>query len=80
MPDQVAAVKISRIEIDRDACISAGSCVAIAPKTFQLDDEGKVKLINAQGDDDQTILEAAKSCPVEAIKLFDESGKQIWPA
>jgi len=80
MPDPAAAPKISRIEVDRDACISAGSCVAIAAKTFQLDDEGKVKLINPKGDDDQTILEAAKSCPVEAIKLYNESGGQIWPA
>jgi ferredoxin len=71
--------KIARIEIDRDTCISAGSCVAIAPQTFQLDEEGKVKLVDPKGNDDATIIEAAKSCPVNAITLTDEAGKKIWP-
>jgi ferredoxin len=29
--------------------------------------------------DDQTLLESAKSCPVAAISVFDETGKQIFP-
>lgn len=72
--------KIARIEVDRDTCISAGSCVAIAPKTFQLDEEGKVKLADPKGNDDATIIAAAKSCPVDAITLYDEAGKKVWPA
>jgi len=70
--------KISRIEIDRETCISVASCVAIAPDNFDLDEEGKARVISKDGDNAQ-ILEAAKSCPVDAIKVFDENGKQIWP-
>jgi len=28
-----------KVEVIRDLCISAGSCVAIAPKVFELDEE-----------------------------------------
>jgi ferredoxin len=68
-----------KVSTDRDKCISAGTCVAIASKTFDLDEEGKVKVINATGDDDQTILDAAKSCPVGAIEIYEDNGKKIFP-
>ncbi len=30
-----------KVKVDRDLCIGAASCVAVAPKTFELDNEGK---------------------------------------
>jgi ferredoxin len=30
-----------RIRVDRDLCITARSCVDIAPEVFQIDDENK---------------------------------------
>ena len=68
-----------KIKTDRDKCISAGTCVAIAPNTFELDEEGKVRIKNAMGDDEQTILDAAKSCPVQAIEIYDDNGKRVFP-
>lgn len=68
-----------KIEVDKALCISAADCVAIAPNTFSLDAESKVEIKNPKGDPDDKILAAAKACPVAAIKLFDDSGKQIWP-
>jgi len=68
-----------KIKLNRDKCISAGTCVAIAPDTFELDDEGKVVLKNPDGDNEQTIIDAAKSCPTQAIEIFDETGKQLAP-
>lgn len=70
---------IKTIKINREACITASSCVAIAPNVFEIDDEGKAVLKDTKGADENTILEAAKSCPVDAIVLEDENGKQIWP-
>lgn len=72
--------KISKIEVDREACISVASCVDIAPGVFELDDEGKAVIKNQKGNPDNIILEAAQSCPVNAIILYDEKGKKIWPA
>lgn len=71
--------KIARIYIDRDLCIGAASCVAIAPGVFALDEENKATVINEKGADDETILLAAQSCPTRAIILFDEQGNQIYP-
>ncbi len=72
-------LKISKIVVDRDLCIGAASCVVIAPKTFQLDEENKAYLVNLEGHDAETTLLAAESCPTKAIFLYDEEGKQIYP-
>jgi len=68
-----------KVQVDRDACISAASCVAIAPGVFQLDDEGKAYVVKADGDTEQAIIEAAKSCPVQCITVTDDSGKKLFP-
>lgn len=78
MPDK-KPLKISKIVIDRDLCIGAATCVTIAPGTFQMDDENKAILVNAEGDDAETILMGAESCPTKAIFLYDEAGEQIYP-
>lgn len=72
-------MKISKIVIDRDACIGAAPCVTVAPGVFQLDEENKAYLVDEHGADDETILLAAQACPVQAIFLYDEEGKQIYP-
>ncbi len=69
-----------KVIVDRDLCIGAAPCVAIAGSVFQLDDEGKAIVIDAHAADDETIKLAAEACPVRAIILFDEeTGKQIYP-
>lgn len=68
-----------RIETDREKCISAGTCVALAPDVFDLDEEGKVRLKDLKGTDEQTIIDAARSCPVQAIEIYDDNGKRIVP-
>ncbi len=72
-------LKIGKIEVDRDLCIGAAPCVTVAPGVFQLDDENKAFVVDPKAADDETILLAAQSCPVQAIKIFDEDGKQIYP-
>lgn len=68
------------IEIDRDLCIGAATCVAIAPHTFNLDSEAKAVILeNAGGDPDDVVLDAAKSCPTAAILLKNEKGEQVFP-
>lgn len=68
-----------KVEVDRELCISAASCVAIAPNTFALDEEGIAIVKKQDGDARDTILQAAQSCPVNAIKVFDDDGTQLWP-
>ncbi len=71
--------RIAKIVVDRSLCIGAASCIAVAPGVFELDGENKAVVYNDKGADDETILLAAKSCPTQAILLFDEEGNQIFP-
>lgn len=71
--------KIRRIIVDRVKCIGANSCVAVAPGVFQLDDKSLAYITDPESTDDDTIKMAAESCPVLAIFLYDEEGKQTFP-
>lgn len=71
--------KIRRIVVDRAKCIGARSCAAIAPGVFQMDDQNLAYVVDPDSDDEDTILLAAQSCPVLAVLLYDENGKQIFP-
>lgn len=67
------------ISIDQSRCIGAGNCVHIAPKTFQMDDEHVAYLVDPEGNDPETILDAARSCPTDAIYLDTEDGQAVYP-
>ena len=70
--------KIAKIYVDRELCIGAASCVAIAPGVFQLDEENKAYVVSSEGADQETILLAAQSCPTRAIILYDADANQIY--
>ncbi len=67
------------ITVNKLRCIASGDCVETAPTVFQLNDEGKSEVINVAGAADATIISAARSCPVKAITVVDESGTQLFP-
>ena len=56
-----------KVRVDRDLCIGISNCVAIAPTVFKLDDKNKVMVLDPSSVDDDTLLEAAESCPENAI-------------
>ena len=79
-PKVVRKIRKLTMRIDRNLCIGAATCVAIAPKAWALDDEAKAIILDsADQETDKTLLEAAKGCPVLAIFITDPSGKQIFP-
>ena len=62
-----------------EICVSAQvTCTVVAPKTFYLDDELKAVVKDPEGDNKDTIIEAAKVCPVFSI-ILEEDWKQIYP-
>lgn len=68
-----------KVKVDRDACIGVGNCVAFAPTVFQLDKENKAVVLDASSVDLDTLIEAAKSCPENAITIEDDEGNQLYP-
>ena len=68
-----------RVRVDRDSCIGVGNCVAYAPTVFELDEENKAVVLDPTSVDDDTLLEAAKSCPESAILVENDEGNQLYP-
>ena len=72
------------ISIEPSLCMAFGSCETLAPNVFEVD---KNKMFNPKatvksetGNDFESILNAAETCPTKAIILRDRyTGKQIYP-
>lgn len=65
----------AKIIVNRDLCISAASCVAIAPEIFELDSEGKAYPKISETDDPiliQKAKDAASNCPTNAIQVIEQ--------
>jgi ferredoxin len=74
-----AGSNISKIVVDRDLCIAAVSCMAVAMETYELDDENKIVVKDANSIDDATLMASAEACPTKAILLYDTAGNQVYP-
>jgi ferredoxin len=67
-----------RVRVDAGRCISSGMCVGIAPERFRFDDEQHSRPVSELIDNDEMVLDAAASCPVEAISVTDaETGASV---
>lgn len=74
-----------KIKLEREKCIGCGSCAAVCPKYFEMADDGKSHIINAekkpaspsQGGDVEELEasktecaeSAAESCPAQCIHV-----------
>jgi ferredoxin len=79
-PQKISDKEIKRIEIDRDLCIGAESCVVVAPDAYEMDEENIAILKDgALQVDRDTLFESAQACPVAAIILYDDEDNQLYP-
>ena len=79
-PSGPVHVRDLKFHVDRDLCIGAATCVAIAPNTFVMDSEAKAIILNtADKDTNETIIDAARGCPTAAIIIEDTEGNKIFP-
>ncbi|OGK62293.1 hypothetical protein A2334_02300 [Candidatus Roizmanbacteria bacterium RIFOXYB2_FULL_38_10] len=80
-PSGPVKIKKLKITVDRNLCIGAATCIAVAPKTFLLDSDAKAIILEtATEETEQTIIDAAKACPVAAIIIEDEKGQKVFPS
>jgi ferredoxin len=68
------------VRIKRYNCIATGNCMKVAGELFQFDEEQ----ISSFRPEEVTInrerlIEACRVCPVGALVVIDEEGKQIVP-
>ncbi|MFQ5550551.1 MAG: ferredoxin [Gemmatimonadales bacterium] len=67
------------IRIDRTLCVGFGDCVEGAPRAFKLEDDDVVAFTEPESEDEQTLILACESCPVDALAVLDSKGNQIIP-
>lgn len=68
-----------RIELDRDTCMGSGVCLGTAPNHFVFVD-GRATPTTELVDQDPAVVDAAESCPMEAILIRAvDSGAVIAP-
>lgn len=80
-----------KLEFDRDICIGMYQCVAEWDAFQKNLDDGKADLENSEETEDETfVLEvpedaeldakfATRTCPVDAITLYNDDGEQLIP-
>lgn len=64
-----------RVTIERSRCIAAGQCVLKSPEVFdQNEEDGIVVLLNANPPAElaESVRTAARLCPAEAIKVYED--------
>lgn len=77
-PVQVGNLVVS---VDRDLCIGAATCNAIAHRAFALDADSKAIVLDSSGQEtEHTLIEAARGCPVAAIIIQRGNGDKVFPA
>jgi ferredoxin len=69
-----------KIKINRGLCSGYAECVGIAPEVFKLGDDNISVVMDADGADNEMVLDAARACPVDAITVIDQYDDQLWPA
>jgi len=65
--------------VDDSRCVRSGTCVTLARGLFALGAR-RAEFVPEQSDDDARVIEAAESCPTEAITVHDaRTGASIFP-
>ncbi|MFI5611778.1 ferredoxin [Amycolatopsis sp. NPDC051903] len=59
-----------KVEIDEHTCIGSGMCASLMPELFELDGAVAHPLTETTPPD-ETVLDAADSCPAMAITVTD---------
>ena len=72
MPVQIKMDKIP--QVNQETCIGCGTCVALCPKVFELDENGKSEVKDPAGCKECNCQEAIDACPVNAIS-WEENNK-----
>ena len=68
-----------KVRVDRNLCTGLGNCEVLAPTVFKLDKHNKAVVLDDKSVDEDMLMSAAESCPMNAIIIEDDDGNQIYP-
>ncbi len=61
---------MEKVCVDHDKCVGCGACVAIAPDTFEFNEDGLSSVKDSKVTDQAK--EAMETCPYSAISIKEE--------
>jgi ferredoxin len=59
--------------VDRERCVGSGSCEALAPDVFEVDDDGILIVHRPEPTEDELsdVRDAVQACPTRALSLAE---------
>lgn len=60
---------MSRLSVRPETCAGTGICTFYAAGTFELDDDGKVSVLDEDADSPHDVRNAADACPTRSITV-----------
>lgn len=68
-----------QVRILPDLCSGTTNCVEEAPNAFEMDEDRGLALVRSPQAADGDLLRGAEACPMQAIHLYDPSGRRVFP-
>jgi ferredoxin len=71
---------VAQVTVDPEVCAASGDCARIAPRAFRVDDNlgVSVPLPEAANEDVRLLVEAARQCPTNAIRVVADDGEVLY--
>lgn len=68
-------------EVDAATCIGSQMCVSVAPESYEFELPAGVSRFRPGSPGDESVLEGAQLCPVQAITVrdADDDDRQFYP-
>jgi ferredoxin len=65
-----------RVTVDH-TCVGSGMCTGTAPRHFRLGRDERSQPVEAEIEPDEDVIDAALSCPMEAIVVTDTATGEV---
>lgn len=67
---------MKKLNVNKEACIGCGACVAIDSEHFDFGDDGLSEAISQENLDSENVANAISSCPTNAISIVEAEGEE----
>lgn len=62
-----------KVVVNKDLCVGCGTCAAVAPDLFEMQEDGKAEFIGELNDENmETVKRAMQMCPTTAIEMKED--------
>ncbi len=67
---------MKKLNVNEEACIGCGACVAIDPEHFDFNDDGLSNVISNENIESDNARNAMSSCPTNAISYVNDKDEK----